>query len=61
MMTLQFAARASFIVGLDRSVDLVNLAHKRGALNVAWVIGDMEYPPFTAACFDLVVSTNAIR
>ncbi len=65
MITLQIAGRARFIVGLDRSVDLVNLAQalarERGTTNVAWVVGDMEQPPFPAECFDLVVSTNALR
>lgn len=64
-LTLQFARAAGFAVGLDLWPDLVNLARtlqeEDRATNVAWVVGDIEHPPFAPECFDVVVSTNVLR
>jgi SAM-dependent methyltransferase len=64
-LTLQFARAVDFAVGLDLWPDLVNQARafqaERAATNVAWVVGDIEHPPFAAESFDVVVSTNVLR
>lgn len=64
-LTLQFAQRSDFAVGMDLSADLIEIARglerAQALTNIAWVVGDMERPPFQSDSFDLVVSTNAIR
>lgn len=64
-LTLHLASRAEFAVGMDLSRDLIDLARRfqkeRRIANVAWVVGNIEHPPFRAECFDLVTSTNVLR
>jgi SAM-dependent methyltransferase len=64
-LTLEFAGCAEFAVGLDLVPELTDLARliqaEKKIGNVAWVVGDVEHPPFVSNCFDVVVSTNALR
>ena len=63
--TLQVAARAPFVVGLDLSPTMLALARERqqelGCRNVAWVIARAEEPPFRPNSMDYIASTNVIR
>lgn len=51
----QIAQRDVTVVGLDRSMDLLDVAARRGEANVSWVRGDMRRLPL-AGVFDLVVN-----
>jgi len=64
-LTLQLAARAPFVVGLDVSPALLALARERqrelGCRNVAWVVARAEEPPFRPNSMDYIASTYVIR
>ena len=51
----QIAQRVARVVGLDRSMDLLDVATRRGEATVDWVRGDMRRLPFVEV-FDLVVN-----
>src|SRR5262249_3621490 len=63
--TLQLAARAPFVVGLDISPTLLALARQRqrevGCRNVAWVIARAEEPPFRPNSIDYIASAYVVR
>jgi ubiquinone/menaquinone biosynthesis C-methylase UbiE len=65
ILALQLAERASFVVGLDTSAAMIDLARKSqtesGKANVAWVIASADALPFQAATFDYITSTYALR
>lgn len=64
-LALQLAERASFVVGVDTSLTMMDLARKSqresGKTNVAWVIASAEALPFPAAVFDYITSTYTLR
>jgi ubiquinone/menaquinone biosynthesis C-methylase UbiE len=64
-LALQLAERASFVIGVDTSLTMVDLARENqresGKTNVAWVIACAEALPFSAAVFDYITSTFALR
>lgn len=51
----EIAQRGARVVGLDRSMDLLDVATRRGEADVNWVRADMRCLPFAEA-FDLVVN-----
>jgi SAM-dependent methyltransferase len=65
ILTLQLAARAPFVIGLDLSPSMLALARERqrdlGCTNVAWVVARAEEPPFRPGSMDYIVSRYAIR
>lgn len=64
-LALQLAERASFVVGVDTSPTMIDLARKNqsdsGKANVAWVIASADALPFPAAAFDYITSTYVLR
>ena len=64
-LALQLAERAPFVVGVDTSLTMVDLARKNqsesGKTNIAWVIASAEALPFPAAVFDYITSTYTLR
>ena len=64
-LALKLASRASFVVGIDTSPTLLELAQKKpkepGEANVAWVIASADALPFRANAFDYITSTYALR
>jgi ubiquinone/menaquinone biosynthesis C-methylase UbiE len=64
-LALQLADRASFVVGIDSSLTMVELARRSQSesrkTNVAWVIASADALPFPAATFDYITSTYALR
>jgi ubiquinone/menaquinone biosynthesis C-methylase UbiE len=64
-LTLSIAQRVNFAVGIDLSLELIDLAQtlarEREIKNVEWIVGDMEHLPFQSGSFDVVTSTNAVR
>jgi ubiquinone/menaquinone biosynthesis C-methylase UbiE len=65
ILALKLAQRVSFVVGVDTSLTMVDLARKNqresGKTNVAWVIASADALPFPAAAFDYITSTYALR
>jgi ubiquinone/menaquinone biosynthesis C-methylase UbiE len=64
-LALQLAEHASFVVGVDTSQTMMELARKSqnesGKTNVAWVIASADALPFPTATFDYITSTFALR
>ena len=57
---LPYYSRQSHIIGVDLSSEMLNIARKRGAklsIHVFLSLADAEVLPFSAHCFDTVVST----
>ncbi len=64
-LALRLAERSHFVVGLDRSPSMLEIAQNRqsGAriANVAWVLADAAALPFADDAFDYVTSALALR
>jgi ubiquinone/menaquinone biosynthesis C-methylase UbiE len=64
-LALQLADRASFVVGVDSSLTMVELARQSqsesGKTNVAWVVASADALPFRPATFDYITSAYALR
>ena len=64
-LVLRLAERVRFVIGLDLSPSMIELAQehqtRQRTANVAWVIANAEHLPFATASFDYVTSHSALR